>query len=275
MLTVEQKQTVINRVNHFVEFANDHFNVKMELPFVRFEKRGTTAGTANRVSWEVNFNAGLMVDNFDLFMNDTIPHEVAHLVTDYVYGAQVKGFVRTRSGIRKARRESHGKHWKSVMATFGVDPTRCHDMDVSKVAQHTGKHLYCCSACGTEMVLTQTRHNKQQRGRANYSHTGCNRAKLNYVRAVGKVSMLEAYDNKVPDFMNKPAPKKPDAPKAERPARSPAGTKIGRAMEVYMGNFGKSRQDIITLLVEEFAADNITRVQAAGYYQNCKKKAGE
>ena len=51
-----------------------------------------------------------------------------------------------------------------------------------------------------------------------------------------------------------------------------AGTKIAQAMEVYQAKINSnrnSRQDIIAALAHTM---QITPVQAAGYYQNCKKK---
>lgn len=63
------------------------------------------------------------------------------------------------------------------------------------------------------------------------------------------------------------------APVKAKPAGPTPGTKIAHAMVIYKamfeGDTTPSRQDVISALEHSM---QITRQQAAGYYQNCKKK---
>ena len=62
----------------------------------------------------VEFSAELMWEHMDHFIRDTIPHEVAHIVTHCVY-PDVKGH--------------HNAEWYGIMArVYGIKATRCHDL---------------------------------------------------------------------------------------------------------------------------------------------------
>jgi len=241
MLSLVQKSKIYERVNHFVALGNEKFESDLDIPHVRFDKRGTTAGTAHYEMLELNFNARLLVDNWDEFMDQTIPHEVAHLLKSHMYGRGRGSFL-----------ASHGTAWKKVMRALGVEPDRCHAMDVSKVQMPKAKHIYTCDKCQKELVISSVRHNKMVRGTKNYIH--CRGYSLTHKKALGKMSYSDAADQKTPNFIKKAA-----------------GTKISRALIVYKDLLGSTRQEIIGAIA---MALNITGSQAAGYYQNCKKKVG-
>jgi len=251
MLTLIQKSKIYERVNHFVALGNEKFESDLDIPHVRFDKRGTTAGTAHYEMLELNFNAGLMVDNWDEFMNQTIPHEVAHLLKGRIYGFGRGKFL-----------AAHGTAWKKVMRALGVEPDRCHAMDVSKVRMPKAKHIYTCDKCQKELVISSVRHNKMVRGTKTYLH--CRGYGITHTKALGKMSYNDAADQKTPAFMqqaaNKPAARK--------------GTKIAHAMTVFeamvVDGVRSSRQDVISAMSNSM---QITKHQAAGYFQTCKKKA--
>lgn len=263
-LTYEQQGRVLQRVEYFVNLANEIYNSDLQMPCVRFDKRGTCGGTANYSSMELNFNAGLMLDNWDEYMNQVIPHEVAHLVKSHVYGTDRKGRLHS----------AHGYYWQSIMREFGCDPDRCHSMDVSKVKQVSRpktKYVYACPCCGKEIIITSVRHNKIVRRGAQYFH--CRQLPIEYVSELGQVTMQAAIEHKNQNTV--PAPeqkkaamnKKPKAPKGE-PKK---GTKIAHALMIYreMRKTTDNRQDIISAIANSMQID---RHRAAGYYQNCKKR---
>lgn len=272
MLTLEQKSEVYERVDHFVSMGNIALGLDMEGPHVRFDKKGRAAGTAYYSAHELNFNAQLLLDNWDEFMNQTIPHEVAHLLKHTKYGTE-RG-----NGMNS----HHGYYWQHVMKLLGADPKRCHSMDTSKVRQapaHKTKYIYVCPSCKTEMVISKVRHNKMLRGRT-YSHSPCGRhAKIEYVRTLGKMSNKEAFDHIVPDWCKTEtaAPAPAPAPAHQEAAKAPkAGTKIAHAIVIYKAmteheGANSTRQDIISALANSM---QITKHAAAGYYQNCKKRIG-
>jgi SprT protein len=257
MLTAAQKSATMQRVNHFVEVANKTYNITMTSPSVLFDLRGTCGGTATG-DFQLRFNAGLMVDNWDHYMNHTIPHEVAHLAAFHMHGIETKW---SRSG--KRQRVQHGNSWKGIMHKFGCEPNRTHAMDVTKVARPRAKFAYECSHCGQEVAAGPNHHRRAQAG-ANIRHKGCPRTSgLVYKNIeLGKVTWTEA-------AQGKQAPVKKTANK--QPA---AGTKISTALAAYKAAIASNpeitRQEMITVLADAMQVD---RLAAAGYYQNCKKKA--
>lgn len=268
-LTYEQKIEACNRIKHFVDMGNSVFNTDMDFDNirVRFDKRGTTAGTAlyiNELDMELDFNVGLMVDNWDEFMNDTIPHEVAHLFKNHMYGTD-----------RKGRMQSpHGYYWQQIMRRLGVDPSRCHSMDVSKVAMPKTKHIYKCSCCQEELVISQVRHNKMRRGGRVYFHSPCGKeGTLQHVRALGKISNKEAIQHKQAGTAPAPTMKKAAQKKAPKKRSEPkAGTIAARALEIYRKFAGEDRK---TVIGEIALTLNVTDKRAAQIYQGAKRNAQE
>lgn len=125
---------------------------------VIFDLRGATGGTALKLgeSCTLNYNMTLAMDNQDEYINVIIPHEVAHLITDIIYGVIIRGY---RKG--KAIQDSHGREWQYVMRRLGQKPNRCHKMDVSKVKTRlTRPYVYTCSNCHHEYKITKNRHAK-------------------------------------------------------------------------------------------------------------------
>lgn len=260
MLTLEQKSAVYERVDHFVKMGNEKLGTDLEGPHVRFDKRGTCGGTACYSLNELNFNAGLMIDNWDEYMNQVIPHEVAHLLKAHVYGEHRKGKLHS----------PHGVYWQRIMVMLGVNPDRTHNMDVSKVAyapRPKTKHVYMCPCCDKEFVISQVRHNKMLRGRADYQH--CRGTSIKFVRTIGKVSQREAYEHK--EAGTKPAPQQKKAAAAKKKGEPKAGTKIARALEVYRAHAGEGRQTIIGQIALTLG---ITDKRAGQIYQDCKRREG-
>ncbi len=160
------KHAVETATHHFIDVANKRYDLSLNYPSVGFTVRGTNGGTANTGSWHVNFNMGLLVDNMDEYINQTIPHEVAHLVTFAIHGQEFK---RTRRGYIRV---SHGKNFYAVMRTFGVKETRCHKMDTSKVktaTRNVKKFGVQCPCCQEEFTVGTVRMKKILNG-ARYMH---------------------------------------------------------------------------------------------------------
>lgn len=86
---------------------------KYECPKTEISKRlKTTAGYAfYRPTNIVRFSAELMHEHTQNFIDDTIPHEVAHIVANNVFGSK-----------------GHDAAWKRVMLALGVTPNRLHLM---------------------------------------------------------------------------------------------------------------------------------------------------
>lgn len=120
------KHQVLQLVAKLLFQANARWGVSMPAPEVAFDLRGTTAGMAvypragATHAPRLRFNAVLLRDNAAEFFADTVPHEVAHLV-NRALEAKTPG----------AKWDSHGSQWQAVMRSLGVEPRRCHSLDVS------------------------------------------------------------------------------------------------------------------------------------------------
>lgn len=157
----ELKSKLIHYTNEWIQFANRKLNKTIPPPKVEFKVRGTTAGWANSTEWHINYNLGLAKDNFIDFMDQTVPHEVAHLVADYYFCKKCK----------------HGKEWKQIMKLFGKTPTRCHNYEVSHHrVRRTFRHIYKCG-CDSNCVVGTKHHNIIQAGESRISCRRC-RVKL-------------------------------------------------------------------------------------------------
>jgi SprT protein len=129
-------------------------------PIIRCDLRGQAAGQA---IWRLGqrpllrFNLGIARRHRQDFLERTVAHEVAHLITTACHG-------RTRP---------HGREWQGVMAYLGIaDPSRCHDysLDESEVRRQR-RWTYACGCSSHE--LSTTRHNRIQRSGVRYHCRRC------------------------------------------------------------------------------------------------------
>lgn len=75
-------------------------------PKLSYTQRGTSAGTAWLESYEIRLNPVLLLENSEAFIEEVVPHELAHLLVWKHFG----------------RVAPHGKEWKWMMETCWVFP---------------------------------------------------------------------------------------------------------------------------------------------------------
>lgn len=114
---------VVEEVNKKVAWCYEKANAffKREFPTckVQYGVTGTYAGWANYTKNLVKLNSEFLLRQFRDMIDDTVPHEIAHLITRQVFGKNVK---------------SHGKEWRTVMmAVFGIEAKRCHSYKTRNV----------------------------------------------------------------------------------------------------------------------------------------------
>lgn len=149
-LSEEQKQCLIEATEQCIETARQKFpGCLIRSVHVTFDVRGTKAGVYHPMQLLIRYNPEIASNQFDLFLDRTVVHEVAHHVVDQVITRRVR---------------AHGREWKSVMRLLGAtDIDRCHryDMDGVKVKKQR-RFSYHCGCRAHE--LSTTRHNRSQRG---------------------------------------------------------------------------------------------------------------
>lgn len=155
--------TIEARVRTLLDCATPLFaehSVYPPEPVIRCDLRGTTAGQAQ---WQpgsrpvLRFNLAFARAHPMDFLAQTVPHEVAHLVTTACHG-------RTRP---------HGSEWRAVMAFFGIpDASRCHSYPIAEhLVRRQRRWTYRCH-CRTH-ALSTTRHHRIESGRVRYQCRHC------------------------------------------------------------------------------------------------------
>lgn len=262
-VTADMKAKVDAKLRECIAIANKRYNINLKFPTVIYQKRGTTAGTANYRTWTIDINPVLLVENFEDMLADTVPHEMAHLITDTVYPeAHESGpMQRTRSGWKRGKRSVHGSEWQSVMRVLGVNPSRCHNYDTTNArTREKTSYDYKCNCCGAILKMGPKRHATEQRTPGHYTHSACGRAR-GTLTLVGK---------KAPATVHTLPPMKlhqhtPPAPKSTAPE---TGSKLARCYEIYKTYPTMARKDLIQQFVTRVGC---TAAGASTYVANCKK----
>ena len=134
------------------------FNLRnCEVPIVFFAK-GTTAGYARwrkgvmgAITYNLEFNVEAIAKDWGDMYLDTIPHEVAHIVTRVLHGEKVA---------------SHGKEWTRIAKSLGCSGNRTHSLNLTpaRIRKRKAKHLYKTDS-GDELLLGPVQHKKMQAGK--------------------------------------------------------------------------------------------------------------
>ena len=123
------------------------FEVKID-PTISYDLRGQAAGQANYRHNVIRLNRELLEKYTADFIDQTIPHEFAHLVAYQVYGSRIK---------------PHGKEWKSVVLALGAKPVRTHSYEATPT-RRLKRFRYQCDCPDSLYEITSVRHNRILRG---------------------------------------------------------------------------------------------------------------
>lgn len=149
------KQQILDKVEECFQKAEAHYGKNLNRPRnIIFKRNGVVAGHSNYSRRELMFQLDFAEAYPDDFLNDTVPHEVAHFVDDNVNGLTFRG----------SRVSIHGPSWQFIMkVVYGLDPKRCHNYDSSVTKTRKGElHEYVCK-CTTHKVSSIV-HNKILKG---------------------------------------------------------------------------------------------------------------
>lgn len=165
-LTDAQRGRVVRATHACVLQAEQIYQRTFGVIPVRFDLGGRTAGMYRvlRGARMIRYNPHIFAKYFEDGLSQTVPHEVAHYITDMLHG------------LRKVR--PHGPEWRAVAQALGANPKATFSADLSGVPQRRQRLFsYLCNC--SEHQLTTRRHNKINNGTGVYLCRRC-RAPLVY-----------------------------------------------------------------------------------------------
>jgi predicted SprT family Zn-dependent metalloprotease len=143
-------QQIQARVNQLIaEYEHRHPGQKIPQIQIRFDLRGRVAGQAGYRGWNyfMRFNKDMMVNQaWDHLINDTVPHELAHIIC-FANGSD----------------RGHGYAWKRTCRELGGNGERCHS---EAVVYAKGRTFVYTTSTGVTVNLSETKHRKIQQGAA-------------------------------------------------------------------------------------------------------------
>lgn len=167
-LSTEQQQKVVAHTQRYIKQACELFELKNKPLEITFNLKGRCAGMYrikqrkgrffSQAQREIRYNPFIFAKYFTDNYETTVPHEVAHYVTDMLYGLK--------------NIKPHGREWQAVMAAFNADASVTADYDLAGIPlKQQTLFSYRCDC--REHQLTSIRHNKVKKRRYRYYCTHC------------------------------------------------------------------------------------------------------
>jgi SprT protein len=155
------------KVKSCLRVAESYYQRPFDYQAIHINIRGRAAG---QIRYEhsplknslplLRFNPYFLGRYQEVFIDEVVPHECAHLVAYAVYGMKIK---------------PHGVEWKSIMKElYGCKPIVTHRYDMPKKALNTFE--YRCACSDIKHQLSVIRHNKITRQTARYLCRSCGTA---------------------------------------------------------------------------------------------------
>lgn len=159
-ITELQQDQVVSATRHCIERAGKLLEQQFELPPVMFDLQGRAAGMYRvyRGRGQIRYNPYIFGKYFTDNLANTVPHEVAHYLTDELYG------------LRNVR--PHGREWQTFMRLLDAEPSVTCRYDLTGVPQRRQRRFSYQCACSSHAV-SAVRHNRVQRGLGSYLCRRC------------------------------------------------------------------------------------------------------
>ena len=159
-ITTSQQQQVVERTSGLLLQCEEFFRHSFKPVEIRFDLRGRTSGmyVVKHRQRYLRFNPYIFSKYFTDSIENTVPHEVAHYVSDILFG------------IKNIR--PHGKEWQAIMQMLDVEPRVTGNYDLAGIPVKRQRRFdYACD-CATHQ-LTTVRHNKITNGKTHYFCRKC------------------------------------------------------------------------------------------------------
>jgi SprT protein len=149
--------------------ATDFYDLgSLPLPEIDFGLRGRCAaqagwrmsvhrGSRKASQLRLRFNLQAYAAHPAEMLNETVPHEIAHLIVVLRWGAKCR---------------PHGAEWRSVMQEcFALEPQRTHSLPLKPSRTLPRDFVYACTC--RKHYLTRIRHGRIERGQSVYRCRNC------------------------------------------------------------------------------------------------------
>ena len=153
-MSKEQENQINNKLNEVLALAKQLYGFTPRNLTIKYKSKGIAAGSASfnhrTDKMGLMFSLEALEKDPNELLNETIPHEVAHLVC---YNDRSLG-------------RHHDFGWRQVCRKLGGNAERCHTVRLTP-GRIFKKFLYV-STCGTELEVSSVVHNRIQKGSRNY-----------------------------------------------------------------------------------------------------------
>jgi len=168
-INAEQRAQVVDKTQATLALAEREYGREFPAIPVLFDLRGRCSGMYRVRGRErvIRYNPHIFAKYFSDNLATTVPHEVAHYVSDCLYGL--------------AKIRPHGDEWRRIMALFNADDSRTADYDLSGIPTRRQRYFDYRCVCQSHRLSTR-RHNKLARGEVIYNCRQCGES-LNFVAA--------------------------------------------------------------------------------------------
>lgn len=160
LLSDTQRATVVRATLACLARAEAIFQRAFPAIPVRFDLRGRAAGMyrVRRGARQIRYNPHIFARFFADGLAETVPHEVAHYVTDVLHGLH--------------RVRPHGPEWRAVAQALGATPRASGRYDLSGIPLRRRTLFDYRCACMSHQ-LGAHRHGRAQRGETGYVCRRC------------------------------------------------------------------------------------------------------
>ncbi|MEE9493806.1 MAG: SprT-like domain-containing protein [Gammaproteobacteria bacterium] len=162
-ISKEQCQQVQELTYQYIDKARECYDFKSENLPVLFDLKGRAAGmyrVRNKFRL-IRYNPFIFAKYYADNLATTVPHEVAHYVSDCLYG------------LKKIK--PHGREWQQIMQHFGADASVTCQYDMTGIPVRRQRRIsYICDC--QQYDLSMLRHNRLMRGEAKYRCRLCGSA---------------------------------------------------------------------------------------------------
>jgi SprT protein len=145
------------RISEILTILNKEFNLNIKMPPLYYDLRGTTAGMFKSKHMSIHLHPKLLMENYEDFIVNTIPHEICHLAVWHRY------LLRVANGEHVPVPDGHGSQWKLMMRTLNLAPRVRHSYDVNKLIKPKKEYNYTC-ACPEGIIVGARVHQNIQSG---------------------------------------------------------------------------------------------------------------